>query len=388
MATEEVLSVTWVLPALTIGGLWRHLLNLRHRPLEGIHVDVIVIFDNPDNTNEPLPPGVPGLHLHVDPIDWCKSAVLRSMLIRGLRANQPHLVHTTHIYSDIYALPAAEQLGLPAMRSVHGIAQVTQADSFRKTQVLLDWRQPEVDLEMAADNACCRTIAVSHDLRQRLIRYGFRGEKIVVLHNGVEVDHFAPPKLGTRLEARRGLGIADTAVVIGFVGRFEPVKNPLAFLDIANELKNLPDVHFLIVGDGPLEQAIAAKVHDLQLDRLVTLVPMQRDIRRAYSSMDLLVQTSLTEGCSSVLLEGMAHGLPIVASSVGGTPEVIREGVDGYLFSSTDVNAAARMCRLLATDDQLRRRFGQNGRDRVVNAFDLGSYHARLSELYREVLTS
>ena len=375
-----------MLPALSMGGLWRHVTNLQRCRLDGVEVDVVVLFDHPEATGESLPPGVSGLHLHFAPTQWARRSMLTSATAEAIRFLKARVVHTMHVYSDIYALPAAASLGLPAIRSVHGITQVSQTDRFRKTQVLLDWGKEEIQAELDVESLCAETIVVSHDLRRRLITYGFSSHKVSVLHNGVAVDYFCPA-FGSeaRLLARRAIGCDDETLVIGFVGRLDAVKDPVAFLDLACHFERRNNIRFVMIGSGPMESKLRTLIEERRVSRHIAMMGSRSDIRDGYAMMDILIQTSRTEGCSCVLLEAMAQGIPVVASSVGGTPELIRDGVNGFLFPGDDLLACAARVGALIDDPELRRTVGDRARRTAVTDFDLTTHNTTLVDIYRRV---
>ena len=143
-------------------------------------------------------------------------------------------------------------------------------------------------------------------------------------------------------EARRALGLDEDAPVAGMIACFKPQKNPLAFIRIcAQILKEEPRARFIVAGDGILRPDIEDLARSLSVDRQIKLLGWRRDIPLLLKAMDVLVLPSLWEGLPRVVPQAFLSGVPVVASSVDGVPEVLRDGENGYLIPPLDDGAAA-----------------------------------------------
>ncbi len=204
-----------------------------------------------------------------------------------------------------------------------------------------------------------------------------------VVHNGVDTELFKPrPHLRDAL--RKQFGIAPDCLVIGFVGRMIALKGVLTLLRSAEIIeKEFPNFHILLVGAGPevarLDEYVGSSP---SLPGRVTFAGNRSDIADLLNAMDVFVLPSIAEGMSNTLLEAFATGLPVVATNVGGNPEIVEAGRCGYLFPSGDVAALADRLLVLLRDDHLRMNFGVAARHRAVANFSLEAMLSRYSDLY------
>jgi len=189
--------------------------------------------------------------------------------------------------------------------------------------------------------------------------------------NGVDTEAFRPrarPADGIRAALR----IPASARVVGFLGRLSPEKGPEVFLRAALLASSrLPDTHFVLVGDGPLAPALREMIVRLQLADRVHLAGLRRDVAAVLNDMDVLVSSSHSEAMPLAVMEAMASGLPVVATRVGGVPDMIDQGESGWLVAPSDFDEiATRLVRILATPGELER-MGRAARARAVDKMAL-----------------
>jgi glycosyltransferase involved in cell wall biosynthesis len=194
----------------------------------------------------------------------------------------------------------------------------------------------------------------------------------VVIHNGVELPR------ATAEESRSGPCRLLT------VGRLQAPKDPLTLVRALAELARPGEA--VIAGDGPDRPAVESEVRRLGLESVVRLAGERNDVEELLAAADLFVLSSRSEGLPLSILEAMAAGLPVVASSVGGVPELVVEGETGLLVPPGDPHALAAAIERLLDDSALRRRLGAAGRTRVSEHFDLASARRAHLDLYRTVL--
>jgi len=186
--------------------------------------------------------------------------------------------------------------------------------------------------------------------------------------NGVDTERFAPRRPApTALRDSCGLGVCEP--LVGFVGRLSPEKGPEVFVRL---LQRLP-AHGVFIGDGPLRAALQAACDAAGLSGRLHFAGLREDMAAVYNELDILVSTSHAEALPLALMEGMASGLPVVATRVGGVPELVAHGETGWLAGPGDVDELAGRCAALLADAALRRRMGEAGRRRVMARFDLGA---------------
>lgn len=185
--------------------------------------------------------------------------------------------------------------------------------------------------------------------------------RIDAVRNGV---HMPPvPDTPARARGRAALGLDDDAIVVGCVGRLVALKNHRLLLDQVPALAlAFPRLQVVLVGDGPMRDELQAHAAALGIEARVHFTGARSDVDRLLPALDVFVLPSRTEGLSIALLEACAQALPIVASRVGGNPEIVRHGSTGLLFDSDDGDALRASLRCLLTDDVLRRALGDAAR--------------------------
>lgn len=229
-----------------------------------------------------------------------------------------------------------------------------------------------------------RIVAVSIDLEVHLAR-SFGTQRVMCIHNGIDLKKVQVTKSSSELRQELHLGAQD--FVIGAMGRLVPVKGLETFLKAARIIRGRKDrVKFLIVGDGPLKETLQALARRCELEQDVLFLGHRSDSYDVLAMMDVLVLPSLSEGIPMVLLEALALARPVVASRVGGIPEVIEDRVTGWLVGSGYEGELAEACMALMDDYDLAERFGRAGQQRVSERFSVGSMAEKVAGMYRSLL--
>ncbi|MFQ5756696.1 MAG: TIGR03088 family PEP-CTERM/XrtA system glycosyltransferase [Acidiferrobacterales bacterium] len=236
-----------------------------------------------------------------------------------------------------------------------------------------------------------RYVPMSHDLAAWLRdTVGIAERKIAHIYNGVDTHRFCPAsERRTRLPVS-GFCNSDS-IVIGNVGRLAHVKDPLtlvhAFLRL---LEQLPDgrktLRLVLVGDGPLQPEIERLLEDANATEIAWLAGPRDDVARLLRGFDVFVLPSLGEGISNTLLEAMATGLPTVSTRVGGTPEIVVDGVTGMMVPAGDPAAMAQAMIAYVHDPALRWCHGRAARERIEREFSIDGMVRRYQALYDTVL--
>jgi len=213
--------------------------------------------------------------------------------------------------------------------------------------------------------------AVSNDLKRYMTSEGFPAEQVHVIHNGIDTGPGTTDS--HRVLARATLGLPADRIVVGAVGRLDPVKDLGTLLEaFACVVPSFPTAHLVLVGDGEERARLERLIASYGLSSRVALTGYRRDARALLRGFDVYVNSSVFEGVSLTILEAMAAGLPVVATHVGGTPEVIRADTTGMLVPRRNASALAGALQALLGDSNMRRAFGAAGRARVENHFSLG----------------
>jgi glycosyltransferase involved in cell wall biosynthesis len=294
-------------------------------------------------------------------------------LARLIRERRPHIVHSHTVHANLLARVVRP---LAAVRVLVCTAHSID-EGGRLRQLLYRLTDPFCDL----------TTQVSQAGLERYVRVGaVPAGKIRFIPNGVDTARFKPERKA-RLALRKELGVEGSFVWLA-VGRLEPPKDyPNLLKAFARVAAEQAGAVLLIAGDGPLRPAAQELARELGLERRVTFLGIRRDVPQLMNAADAYVMSSAWEGMPMVLLEASASGLPIVATDVGGNPEVVVEGESGFLVPATDHEAlAAAMLRLMRLPEEERRRMGEAGRRHVETNYALDRVVDRWEELYRELL--
>jgi glycosyltransferase involved in cell wall biosynthesis len=226
-------------------------------------------------------------------------------------------------------------------------------------------------------------LAVSDQLRRlHAERTGFSAQKIHVIQNGVDRTMFAPDPDG-RVRMRQELGIGDAEFCIGSVANLLPVKDHVTLFEAVGGLPPTIPWRLVLAGDGserPRLERLAAERAALR--GRVTFLGSTNRVAALLKAFDAFVLPSLSEGICNSLLEAMATGLSVIATDVGGTPEIVIHEESGLLFPVRDVGALAASLRRLAADAALRRTLGDSARRRVRDEFSMESMIQSYEALY------
>ncbi len=227
-----------------------------------------------------------------------------------------------------------------------------------------------------------RVVGVGRAVRQVLIdKEGLPAGRVGVIYNGIDTQAYANP--GSRAEVRRELGLGPDDFVAIFVARLDPIKDhATALRALARVAAVRDDAKMVVAGEGPASDAVAAEVARLGLGGRVVVAGVRADVARLLGGADVSVLTSLSEGIPLSLIEAMAAGLPVVATRVGGVPEVVEDGVTGLLAPSGDDAGVAEALLRLAADPGLRAGLGRRGRARAEAVFSEAQMHASYCEAY------
>jgi glycosyltransferase involved in cell wall biosynthesis/protein-tyrosine-phosphatase len=302
-------------------------------------------------------------------------------LVRFFKDHDIDVVHTHRYKDSVLAGIAAKLAGVRhVVRTVHGLREP-----------MTGWAGLKFRLYETLDRLallCCAdlVIAVSMRMADTLRASGYRPTSVTHIHNGVDlvaIDRRAPKDAR---DIRRELGIDPYAVVIGTVGRLSPVKGHASLLRAARRiLQRHPGVTFLIVGSGPLESGLRAEAASLGIDGACVFAGARQDVHDLIAAMDVFVLPSLDEGIPMALLEAMALRVPVVATAVGGVPEVVEDGVSGILIPPADHEALADGCLRLIADREWARAIGTRGRHLVEQRFTQERCGRALLTAYRSV---
>jgi sugar transferase (PEP-CTERM/EpsH1 system associated) len=299
-------------------------------------------------------------------------------LTRVFSQERPQIVHSRN-WGTIEAVPAARLARVNAVvHSEHGLDMQSMTGQ--------PWRRRA--LRRLCFRWADRTFAVSRGLRDHYVtQLGVPANRLGIIPNGVDTGRFRPDPTA-RADVREYLRADEDTLVVGTVSRLDPVKGHSILLRASElALSRGVRVQVVIIGDGPGRSAVKQQVQSSPLlrDRVVITGEIH-DVPRWLNSFDVFALPSLAEGMSNTLLEAMAVGVPPVASSVGGNPEVIEDGRSGLLFETGDSEALVAHFKTLALDARYRRQLGDNARRRVETSFSLQRMLRDYEQLYLGML--
>jgi glycosyltransferase involved in cell wall biosynthesis len=243
-------------------------------------------------------------------------------------------------------------------------------------------------LERLLARMTTRLVAVSPEVRDDLVALGVApASKFAVIRLGIELDQRVGDGAVTRAEARRQLGVSGDTFLVGWVGRMTAVKRTdLVVRTLERLVQDGVDARLLLVGDGPDRDGLERYAHELGVARRCLFLGYQEDVARWYDAIDVLLLPSVNEGTPVSVIEALAAERPAVATRVGGIPDVIRDGVDGFLVDSDDPGELAARLAELAKDPPQRAAMGAAGRVRVLERYSVDRLIDDIDRLYRELL--
>ena len=295
-------------------------------------------------------------------------------LARLMREQRIDVVHSHLYHANLYGRLAARRARVPAVATVHN----TYAKRKLHRELLNRWLA----------HISARVIAVSEDVRNDLMRYdGIPAQKIVVIHNGIDVGRVRTAL--TRGEARARLGLPHEAIALGCVARLEEQKGHRFLLEALARLndpaRGAARFRVVLVGDGRLRAELERRAADLGVAAWTMFLGTRHDVPDILKALDICVMPSLWEGLSVAMLEAMAAGLPLVISDVSGVSQVIGDNEFGLKVPVGDVSGLARTIAGLADAPERRLALGAAARQRVLAKFSAQAMLAELSRLYEEV---
>jgi len=295
-----------------------------------------------------------------------KSIATRLGLARYLRRHDIAIAHAFDFYTNLLLIPMARMARVPVViGSQRQLGDLLTPAQGRAQQAVFRW--------------CDKIVCNSRAAADRLVSAGLPAAKIEVIGNGLGPECFTPA--GPAIPRRPGV------LSVGMIARMNlRAKNHAELLRAVASLQGrFPGVELLLAGDGPLRPELEREAASLGLGEKVRFLGDRRDITAVLASTDVTVMPSGSESLSNAILESMAAGVPVVATRVGGNPELIAQD-RGLLVPPNDVAALATALRRLLEDANLRRHFGENGRRFVLENFTVERMRTRHQDLYRELL--
>lgn len=295
-----------------------------------------------------------------------------------IREQQIDLVHTHGVRANLIGRPAAKREGIPVVTTFHSMLRYDYDRNWKASLARL--------LTMQGNHYTDTFIAISHAIGEDLRNMHIDPERIQVIHSGLDVSKFQSRRDTDQLKER--LGLSPERLTFTMVARLHPVKGHRYFLSAARRLVDAGvPAQFLLIGEGISRPEIEAQVKELGLESLVFMPGYYSKVEDIYRISDVLCVPSLMEGLGLVILEGMYFGVPIIASRVGGIPELIEDGKSGLLIPPADVEALYEAMYKTACSPELMQQLAQEGRRRVQH-FTVESMAQQVEKCYEQLLES
>jgi glycosyltransferase involved in cell wall biosynthesis len=291
----------------------------------------------------------------------------RWAMARSMRRQGITVAHAFDFYTNLMLIPAARMAGIPVIGSHRQLGDLLTGAKFKAQS----W----------AFRLCQRVVCNSRAAAESLRAAGLPGEKLEVIPNGLTQAMFAEYPAAIK----RNAGV----VRVGMIARMNsPVKNHVAFLRAAAKLvTECPAVEFMLVGDGPLRPGLESMAVELGIRGKVWFAGERHDIAELLASFDVSVLISSSESLSNVVMESMAAGVPVVATGVGGTPELVNDGETGLLVPPGDEEKLVEALARLVRDPVLRAELGGRSKEFARSHFHIDLVCRRFEQLYLALAT-
>jgi glycosyltransferase involved in cell wall biosynthesis len=294
-------------------------------------------------------------------------------LTQLIKANRIDLIHSHTWGTDFYGYWASKILGVPMLATVHNRYYIFEKWTRRISyKVLISHVQ--------------KIVAVSKDI-QNLLKKDLKllPQKIKLIYNGIDTSRFEKKFYQEKL--RKELSLSRGDLILGNVGNLREVKDHHTLILAFSKVSPLfPQAKLLIIGEGELKASLLKFRSELGLEDQVLFLGHRDDIPALLNLMDIFILSSRLEGCSISILEAMASGKPVIATKVGGNPELVLEGKTGLLVPSAEPEKLAESIIQLLKDEKLRKKMGDEGRKRVKAKFSRESMVRNYEELYSQIL--
>jgi glycosyltransferase involved in cell wall biosynthesis len=366
-------QISYLITDLSTGGTPLALLRLLSRIDRNHFVPSVICFYYSDNyvSNEIMDLDIPVVNLgmtHKGRIDGFLK------LNKALQSTRPVILHSFLYHANITGRIFSRFKRIPI-----------NITSRRSTNIGGTWREKVMRLTARMND---RVIAVSEAVRiAEIDSSGISPDKVVTIYNGIDPSTYNTTPEEVRAKIRNSFGIPEDVLLLGSIGRLDPAKG---YNHLINTMKSLilktSSVNLLIVGEGELEEPLEEQVHHNELSKEIKFAGLRNDIPEILSACDIIISSSLWEGLPNVVLEAMAAGKPVIATSVGGTPELVVNGETGLLVPPGNPEALENAILYLSDNSELQVCMGQAGRERVLNHFTIDQMVNKTEQLYQELM--
>ncbi len=365
------MRVAHLLTPARFGGLETVVTSLAETQVSiGDEVSAVVVLAEASSEGHPVPASLREAGVAVEEITVPGRAYLseRRLVREALTRIGPDIAHSHGYRSDVLHAAVARKLGLPTVSTAHGFS----GGPWRNR--CYEW------LQVRAFRRFDGVVAVSTGLETRLVSAGVSPDRVHVVRNALR----AVPAALTRDDARRRLGLSEPNPRVAWIGRLSPAKAPDLFVRAIQHVTH-GEARFSVLGSGGLDSECRTLAQTLGVDDVITWHGSVQGAATLLSAFDVVVMTSRTEGTPMLLLEAMSAGVPVVATAVGGIPDVVSPK-EAHLCETGDVRAIARAIDCVLSSPEDARTRARAALRRVQRDFAPGPWAQRHRDLYLSLL--
>lgn len=299
-------------------------------------------------------------------------------ILNYLRTYRPHLIHTQLEFADIFGNVAGFLLHIPSVSTLHTLGNPDQGTAYWRNKIM--W--------LCQKYFCSRTIAVSESTRQHHILYGkLPAQKVITVYNGIDLPSFGKQNPDSVKEIRHFFDIPENVTVLLTIAVLRELKGIQYMLEALSKIiKQVPNVRYLIVGDGNYDETLKAMAKSLGIQEYVIFAGQRRDVPELLGLCDIFILPTLTEALPTVLIEACAAQKAIIASSVGGVPEIVTDGINGRLVPPADSQSLEKACLDLIPHKGQIEAMGLAGLQIAQEKFDIRQQILSISNLYQDLI--
>jgi len=295
-------------------------------------------------------------------------------LYKILSAEKFHIVHSHGYFADIIGIIVSRILKIPHIATCHG---------FISNDIILKIYNKIDKLSL---RFCNRVIAVTDEIRKELIHNGIKESKVITIRNATDNISSTTDIFMVKTEKKRLLNVRENYFIIGYVGRLSKEKGIKYLINAGKILKErIKYFKILIIGSGPERENLETISLKLGLKENITFTGFLSDVEQWIQTLDVLVLPSLTEGTPLALLEAMSCAIPVVATNVGGVPEIIESGKNGILVEPRNAKELADAICMLQKDELLRLKLGKEAQVTVQNQYGVQNWIKRIEDEYLRI---
>ncbi len=272
--------------------------------------------------------------------------------------------------------------GVPVITHAHTRDFMNQNPFVGQYQFILNW--------ITSKLFCAKVIAVSESVKKEIIKQGAAANKITVVYNGIDLDDYRCNR--SSLEIRKEFGLKENQHIVGEIGRLCKAKGQhILVKSVQKVIKKIPDTVFMIVGEdqekrGEYKKELEDLATNLGVKQHIIFTGYRGDIMDLMHVLDFLILPSLVEGLSVVILEAMLAKKPVIATSIGGNPEIVMDGETGTLIPPEDPDRLAEAIIYHLEHPEISKKMGEMGYERVGKYFSLSQMLDKVMNIYKEVL--